>query len=335
MDGRIDDVAELEACIGRTPGPMSLKVIDHLDAGALRWLASSPLMFAGFSSRDAVAASLGGGRPGFVETAGGTRMRIPTASMDDPESARVGAGFGSLFIIPTIGETLRVNGHVTATDGEGIEVEIEECYVHCAKALIRSEFWKADPEPEVPVEPGAFLEASRFIALATADTLQHTDVSPKGDPAGKLIRLEQGAVSFADRPGNRRADSFRNMLSQTRVAIIALIPGATRVVLLRGEASLETDERMRKDFAVQEKTPLLATRVEPTEIRIVDSPALARARLWPAEPPRDVIDPAAILVGHVKLSKERGLQASLVRSAVSVPGVMRKGLERDYKTNLY
>ncbi|MBS4005555.1 MAG: hypothetical protein KGZ91_19470 [Afipia sp.] len=86
---------------------------------------------------------------------------------------------------------------------------------------------------------------------------------------------------------------------------------------------------------MQEKTPLLATQIELALIDIVDSPALARAKLWPAKPPDETVDPAAILVGHIKLSKERGLQASLVRSAVSVPGVMRKGLQHDYKTNLY
>ncbi len=331
----IGDIAGLEACIGKTPGPMSLKVVDHLDAGAQKWLAASPLLFAAFASQTEVALTLAGGEPGFAEIVTDGRFRIPMALIDDPHSAHVGDGFGSLLLIPTIGETLRVNGRVATIDSDAIEIAVEECYVHCAKALIRSDFWMAQPRADAPHDPGAFLAASRFIALATADAHQDADVSPKGDPAGRLIRLADDAVWFADRPGNRRADSFRNVLTQPRVAITALIPGAHRVVRLRGDADISTDDRMRASFTVQEKTPLLATRIEPVRIEIVDSPALARARLWPAMAPDEAIDAAAILVGHIKLSKERGIQASLVRRAVSVPGIMRKGLQHDYKTNLY
>jgi hypothetical protein len=38
MSDDIRNIAALEACIGKTPGPMHLKVIDHLDAGAFAGL---------------------------------------------------------------------------------------------------------------------------------------------------------------------------------------------------------------------------------------------------------------------------------------------------------
>ena len=44
---RIDNIVTLESVIGKTPAAVSLKVIDHIDATARRWLAASPLMFAG------------------------------------------------------------------------------------------------------------------------------------------------------------------------------------------------------------------------------------------------------------------------------------------------
>ncbi len=248
--------------------------------------------------------------------------------------AREGCGFGALSLVPTVGETLRINGRVTAVGDGAIEIGVEECYIHCAKALIRSDFWSAQPRA-APSDTGEFLAHSRFIALGTVDTEGRADLSPKGDPAGVMTRVANDAVWFADRPGNRRADSFRNILIQPRIAVAALIPGAPRVALLRGEARITKDERARASLSVQDKTPLLATRIDSPEILIVDSPALGRAQLWPAKPRNCAIDPAAILVGHVKLSKERGIQASILRSAVSVPGLMRKGLARDYKTNLY
>jgi hypothetical protein len=47
------------------------------------------------------------------------------------------------------------------------------------------------------------------------------------------------------------------------------------------------------------------------------------------------LDPAAMFAPHIKLSKARGLQAKLMRIAVSVPGLMKKSLQRDYRNNLY
>ena len=57
--GPIANIAALEACLGKTPGPMHLKVIDHLDSGACRFLSASPLMFAGFGSAEGVNITLG------------------------------------------------------------------------------------------------------------------------------------------------------------------------------------------------------------------------------------------------------------------------------------
>ncbi len=42
-----------------------------------------------------------------------------------------------------------------------------------------------------------------------------------------------------------------------------------------------------------------------------------------------------MFVAHVKHSKAAGLQATLARAALSVPGLMEKGLKQDYKKNLY
>lgn len=143
------------------------------------------------------------------------------------------------------------------------------------------------------------------------------------------------SIPRATRPGNRRADSFRNIVTQPRVAVAALVPGSTRIALLSGIARITRDEHVRAGFAVRDRTPTLATCIEKAEIRLITSPALERALLWPAGAPVAPIDPAAIIVGHVKASKERSLQASLARASVSIPGMMRKGLEHDYKTRLY
>ncbi|MGC4098132.1 MAG: pyridoxamine 5'-phosphate oxidase family protein [Nitrospira sp.] len=335
MSDTIESIAALEACIGKVPGPIDLKVIDHLDDGALRWIAVSPLLFAAFGDGEDIGLTLAGGLPGFARPINASRLRLPTVALDEPNLARTGCGVGALFLVPHIGETLRVNGRVVVVDGEGIEVAVEECYMHCAKALLRSNFWTMATPSDVPDDISKFLTASRFMALATVDRQGRADVSPKGDPDGTLIRLHDGRAWFADRPGNRRADSFRNLLVQPRIAAAMLIPGCTHVAMLSGTARITTDAAVRASFSVSGKTPRLMTCVEQPTAVIVKSRALAHAQLGLAASLAEGLNPAEMFAAHVKLSKARGLQAKLMRAAVTIPGLMKKGLQRDYRNNLY
>ncbi|MEI9988578.1 MAG: pyridoxamine 5'-phosphate oxidase family protein [Rhizomicrobium sp.] len=332
----IDSIEALEGVVGKTPGAMHLKVIDHLDAGALRWIGLAPLMFAAFQDAAGIAVTLGGGKMGFAS--GNMReLRLPVAALDDPALAKPGKAFGSLFLIPGIGETLRINGKVVAIDANDVRITVEECYGHCAKALIRSDLWAAQPTTQVSDDPAAFVSASRFMALATLGTQSRADLSPKGDPSGSLAHLHGAVLSFADRPGNRRVDSFRNILAQPDVALALLVPGSTIVAVIRGEATLTADETLRGKFAVQSKIPLLAVQVETRAITLRDSAALHRANLWPVGTPPP-IEPAKLFVEHIKLNRDEGLGASLAKAALSIPGVqglLKKGLDKDYKDNLY
>lgn len=335
MAGQIDSIAGLEAVIGRTPPGIALKVIDHLDETARHWIATSPLMFAGFGDAGHIAITPAGGAAGFAGADRAT-LRVPLAMIDRPELARAGLGFGSLFLAPGVGETLRVNGRVAAVADGAAAIAVEECYVHCAKALIRSAFWTSDPVAEVPDTPAAFVAASRFMALATIGADGGADLSPKGDPAGSMARLdEDGDLWFADRPGNRRTDSFRNIISQPAIAGVLLIPGAHRVAIVGGAAMLTTDDAARAAFAVQGKSPLLAIRTPQASVTLHDSAALARARLWPLTVAAEGIDPAKMFVAHMKLNRDKGLGAKLASAMVSVPGVLQRGLDHDYKNNLY
>ena len=334
-DESIRTVAALKAAVGARPAAADLKVIDHLDAHARRWLAASPLAFAGFSDAAQITVTAAGDAPGFATAPDERTLRLPRAALDEAGRAVPGCGAGLLFLVPGLGETLRVNGRVAAVDGEAVEIVVEECYAHCAKALLRSAFWQPASDEE-PGDVAAFVQASRFMALATADASGNTDVSPKGDPAGSLVRAFGGCIGFADRPGNRRTDSLRNLLTRPSAAALLIVPGQARVAVIQGRASLSADLQQRQAFAVQDKTPKLVTRIESSVIALRESAALKRAQPWarPATPPAD-IDPAAIFAAHVRLNKTGGLQAALARGVVSIPGLMRKGLDQDYKRNLY
>jgi len=334
MNERIDSLAKLEAVIGKRPAAVDLKVIDHLDETALRWLTASPLAFITTGDAATIAITLAGGAPGFV-TGDRQVLRLPLALVDDPALLRAGAPFASLFIAPGIGETLRINGTVAAIESDTALVTVAECYGHCAKALIRSHFWAAGRLHDVPADATGFVDAGSFLALATIDDHGNADLSPKGDPAGCMTRMDGAALWFADRPGNRRTDSFRNLIAQPQMAGALLIPGSTQVVILRGAAELTSDAAARASFTVQDKAPLLAIRLAAPRLDLRPSAALERAALWPLTAKAEGIDPAKMFVAHVKLNKEKSLTARLGGMVMSIPGLMQKGLDSDYKNNLY
>lgn len=334
MNDDIRTVEQLEAQVGATPNAINLKVINHLDAHALRWLEASPLAFAGFSDTRQIDVTLAGGAPGFASSPNPTQLHLPAALLDDAQHAQPGRGAGLLFLVPGLGETLRVNGTVTDIRNGTIVVSVQECYAHCAKALLRSAFWQP-ATALVPDGTTAFLRACRFMTLATANTYLHTDLSPKGDPAGALVHAFGRGIRFAERPGNRRTDSLRNLLARPQAAALLLVPGCTQVALIAGDAEMTADLQLRQNFAVQGKVPKLVTSVISPLITLRESAALAGARLWPVSGRPAGLDPAAMFAAHVRLNKSGGLHAALARKAVSIPGLMRKGLEHDYKHNLY
>lgn len=335
MDNLITDIETVQACVGKLPGPRNLKVIDHIDAHATRWIGLSPFLFAVFGDEAALALTVGGGEQGFVRVGDRQHLQLPLSSLDDRGTVRPGQSFGSLFLVPGFDETLRINGRVQSVHDEQVEIAVAECYLHCAKAFMRSGFWAATPGDGAPTEATPYLDACRFMALATMDSEGRADISPKGDPAGALLQRHGGMLCFPDRPGNRRIDSFRNILSRPRVAAIAMVPGIATVMRIAGVASITTDEVVRASFAVGEKMPKLVTAVEAGQPALYRSEALLRARLWPVTSRADDLDPVEIFKDHIKLSREDGVQAALARAAIAAPGAMRRGLDHDYKTNLY
>ncbi|WP_245152509.1 pyridoxamine 5'-phosphate oxidase family protein [Allopusillimonas soli] len=326
-------IAELEAQAGAKPAAIDLKVIDHLDGHARRWLRASPLAFAAFSDAQRIDVTIAGDKPGFAAALDENRLLLPRSAMDDPAQARQGCGVGLLFLVPGIGETLRINGSVANADGETLVIAVQECYLHCAKALLRSDFWQ--PAQLASDGVAGFLQSSRFMALATADTVLNTDLSPRGDPAGLLALSYEGGIRFADRPGNRRTDSLRNMLERPHASALLIVPGHAQVVHVQGMVSISADLRLRQPFTVRGKLPKLVTSIASSSAELRDSNALARALPWVAISPPADIDPAAIFAAHVKLHKARGMGALVAKGLVSIPSLMRKSLDADYKRNLY
>ncbi|MBW0103715.1 MSMEG_1061 family FMN-dependent PPOX-type flavoprotein [Pseudonocardia sp. KRD291] len=130
-------------------------------------------------------------------------------------------------------------------------------------------------------ESRRFLEASPFFLLATTGPEGATDVSPRGDPPGSVLVLDDGrSVAFGDRKGNRRLDSLRNILHDPRVGMLFLVPGSGDTLRLNGRARIVHHPDFAERLAVSGSVPELAVVVEVEELFLHCAKAFLRSSLW-------------------------------------------------------
>jgi uncharacterized protein len=129
-----------------------------------------------------------------------------------------------------------------------------------------------------------WLAASPFCVLATSDAQGRCDASPKGDPAGHLIHvLDDTTIAIAERPGNKRADGYLNILANPHVGILSVIPGRTETLRINGRATLVRDAPFFDELAVRGQRPILALVVDIEQIFFHCAKSLLRANLWKTE----------------------------------------------------
>ena len=125
-----------------------------------------------------------------------------------------------------------------------------------------------------------WLSRSPFCLIATADADGRCDVSPKGDPPGFALVLDDTTVAIPDRPGNRRVDGFGNILANPQVGLLFLIPGRGDTLRINGRARLLRDAPFFDDLVVQGHRPRLALLVDVEEVFYHCSKAFLRSALW-------------------------------------------------------
>lgn len=139
-----------------------------------------------------------------------------------------------------------------------------------------------------------FIERSPLVCLATSDAEGRCDVSPRGDPAGFVRILDERTLLMPERPGNRIADSLRNILANPRVGLIFIVPGATDTFRVNGRAVLTTDAALLAPSMLEGKAPRLGLLIDIEEAYTQCSKAFLRSHFWD---PARFIDPAELPTG--------------------------------------
>ena len=352
---RVLTSTDVETIVGTASPMILLKQVASLDEDCVRVLAASPL--AGFGHRDSAGIGYStfiGGKAGFTRVHSPTRISFAVEGVrDDRGSPVVGGGVSMVFMLPGVGETLRVNGVVSRRTRTRVTVEVQEAYIHCARCVMRSGLWST-PGPEaldrdgphggLTTEPASapevrkplaqpavrdFLGRSSFLVVSSWDARGGSDTSPRGDPAGFVQVLDGRTLAIPDRKGNRRADTFHNVLQDRQVSLAALVPGRDEVLHLRGTALVTDDAPLLATMAVGGRPPQAALVIEVDEASIGVNAAVRRSAMWERRSHVDrstIPDMTAAGARHIAASTSPGRRAWGARALTRVLGRLSPAL---------
>jgi len=170
-----------------------------------------------------------------------------------------------------------------------------------------------------------FISKSPFLLVSSSNREGECDVSPRGDAPGFVRVMDGDHLAIPERPGNRRADTMRNILENPNIGLIFIIPGLEETLRINGEACLFKDQQILESMAFRGKIPKLALGVKVKECYVHCAKAFKRSSLWDrSDWPRkeDLPYVPKMLADHIQLE---GV----------TPEKVEKNLAEGYKTRLY
>lgn len=125
-----------------------------------------------------------------------------------------------------------------------------------------------------------FIARSPLLIVATADRTGLPTASPKGDAPGFVHVAGDDVLLIPERPGNKLASSFRNLLENPRVGLFFFVPRCVETLRVSGTAELLHDAALAARLQAQGKPALLTLRVQVTEAYFQCGKALLRSSFW-------------------------------------------------------
>ncbi|MFY0630577.1 MAG: pyridoxamine 5'-phosphate oxidase family protein [Flavobacteriaceae bacterium] len=163
-ENKITSTDQLREIYGFPRGRAKDKVLGALEKHSIHFISKSPFLLLSTISKDGkMDVSPRGGVPGFVKVSETGELLIPDAKgnnrVDSFSNIIETGSIGLIFLLPGIDETLRINGSAYITTDPSVldhfdseektpisclVISIDEVFLHCAKALMRSKLWKGD-----------------------------------------------------------------------------------------------------------------------------------------------------------------------------------------------
>jgi PPOX class probable FMN-dependent enzyme len=168
-----------------------------------------------------------------------------------------------------------------------------------------------------------FIARSRFCLLGTAGP-DGSDVSPRGEPGAVALVLDEKTLVLPDRPGNKRVDSFRNILHDPNVGLLFLMPPMAETLRVNGRARLVRSAPYFADLTVNGRPPRFAVEVAVEEVFLHCAKAFLRSELWSPQTWND----------RAELPRAAQIWRDHARLAPPVEDI-EAGLAKGYSTTLY
>ncbi|MCG7360949.1 pyridoxamine 5'-phosphate oxidase family protein [Roseomonas sp. ACRSG] len=146
----------------------------------------------------------------------------------------------------------------------------------------------------------SFIGASPFAVLATFGA-RGPHVTPRGDAPGFVDVVNETTLALPDRRGNNRIDALRDVVDNSAVSLLFMVPGVGETLRVAGKARLTTDPALCARYAVQGQLPATVMLISVEEVFMQCARAIVRSRLWKApEAPAPVPSAGQLLEAHTK-----------------------------------
>ena len=128
-----------------------------------------------------------------------------------------------------------------------------------------------------------FIAAAPYVIVATVGADGLPDASPKGDPPGFVLVLDEKTLVIPERPGNQRLDGFRNLLANSAISLLFIIPGNAETLRVAGRARIVRDPPLLERLAVKGKVPLVCLVIDVEEAFMHCGKSSVRSGIWKPE----------------------------------------------------
>ena len=169
-----------------------------------------------------------------------------------------------------------------------------------------------------------FVDRSPLLFISTEDSNGQADVSPKGDAAGFVSVDNKGRLRIPERPGNKLTFGFRNILRNSNVGLIFVVPNMRETLRIKGRAFLTRDPALLQQLSAGGKPALLCTVVQVDECFFHCGKAMIRSKIW--QPDAWKTYESSLLVRQV---------AGRMKADEATEKMIEEGLEASYRDNLY
>jgi PPOX class probable FMN-dependent enzyme len=126
----------------------------------------------------------------------------------------------------------------------------------------------------------SFIAASPFVIVATRGADGRLDLSPRGDPAGFTVVLDDKTLAIPDRLGNNRLDTFENLLVHPEIGLIFLIPGNGNTLRISGKGRIVLDSKLQEQTSINGREPSALLIITVEEAFLHCAKCVTRSRIW-------------------------------------------------------